>query len=159
MAARHGLANDQPHSFVLADHFDVVSLEQTVPDDVYEADPLLEWVCCPTCQGEKWLETNGNAWIKGLEDPRLALVYGHLNKAYKPCLRCNGVGEVLDSPSNEKYEVYESCPCKPTAKVTAKHPQTPETPTVDKLIARVEYLLAVRREDEAILYDALQGRR
>jgi hypothetical protein len=66
MAARHGAVNDRPHSFVLADLFDVAAMTLDIPDCVYESDPLLEWVVCPCCAGEKWLETHSNGWTKAL---------------------------------------------------------------------------------------------
>jgi hypothetical protein len=52
-----------PHSFVLADLFEVESMTLDIPDHVYEDDPLLEWVVCPCCEGEKWLEVEGNGWL------------------------------------------------------------------------------------------------
>jgi hypothetical protein len=91
------LKNSLPHSFVLASLFDVESLEQEVPEHVYENDPLLEWVTCPCCEGEKWLEVEGNIWTKALfSDHRRAYAHRHLNHSYKVCGRCSGVGEVLD---------------------------------------------------------------
>jgi hypothetical protein len=112
MATRHGLANDQPHSFVLADLFDVVSLEQCVPDDVCESDPSLEWVTCPTCDGEKWLEKEGNGWVSALfTDVRRAYAHRHLNHSYKICGRCKGYGEVLDCPALTAKEQTSFIPC------------------------------------------------
>jgi hypothetical protein len=86
-----------PHSFVLASLFDVEAMSNDVPDHILESDPLLEWVTCPTCDGEKWLEVEGNVWTKALfSDHRLAYAHRHLNHSYKVCGRCNGSGEVLD---------------------------------------------------------------
>lgn len=100
MAAKHGAANDCPHSFVLADLFDVVSLEQEVPEHVYESDPSLEWVTCPCCDGKKWVKKEGNGWCDALfSDPRMIYAHRHLNYAYKICGRCNGCGEVLAYPA------------------------------------------------------------
>jgi hypothetical protein len=97
-----------PASFVLADLFDVVSLEQDIPEHVIENDPMLEWVTCPCCDGEKWLEVEGNVWVKALfSDPRRAYAHRHLNHSYKVCGRCSGVGEVLDSPTYEINELDE----------------------------------------------------
>jgi hypothetical protein len=86
-----------PHSFVLASLFDVEAMSNEVPEHVYESDPSLEWVTCPCCDGEKWLEVEGNIWTKALfSDVRLAYAHRHLNSSYKVCGRCGGVGEVLD---------------------------------------------------------------
>ncbi len=87
-----------PHSFVLASLFDdVESMTLDIPDQVYESDPSLEWVTCPCCDGEKWLEVEGNGWTRALfSDPRKAYVYGALNHSYIPCTRCNAGGEVLE---------------------------------------------------------------
>jgi predicted methyltransferase MtxX (methanogen marker protein 4) len=94
-----------PASFVLADLFDVVSLEQDVPEHVIENDPMLEWVCCPVCDGEKWLEVEGNVWTKALfSDHRRAYAHRHLNSSYKVCGRCSGVGEVLDLATPQPIE-------------------------------------------------------
>jgi hypothetical protein len=119
-----------PHSFVLASLFDVESMSLEIPDHVLEQDPLLEWVCCPTCDGEKWLEVEGNVWTKALfSDPRRAYAHRHLNHSYKVCGRCCGVGEVLDDLAT---------------------PSQPAKPSVDVLIARVEHLLAARRASQII---------
>lgn len=86
-----------PHSFVLADLFDVEAMTLEIPDHVYESDPSIEWVTCPECEGEKWLEVEGNGWTRTLfSDPRKAFVYGSLNHSYTPCTRCHGHGEVLE---------------------------------------------------------------
>ena len=70
-----------PHSFVLASLFDdVESMSLDIPDHVYENDPLIEWVTCPCCDGEKWLEVQGNGWTRALfSDPRQAYAYRSLN--------------------------------------------------------------------------------
>lgn len=149
----------QPHSFVLASLFDdVEAMTLEIPEHVYESDPLLEWVTCPECDGERWLDTGHNHWTKALfSDPRMAYAHRHLNSSYKACGRCSGVGEILDSPTYEKYESYESWS---DAGVGLKHPKHPETPTVDVLIARVEDLLAAYHTNQvSILADALNGRR
>jgi hypothetical protein len=97
-----------PARFVLADLFDVESLEQDVPEHVIENDPTFEWTTCPCCEGAKWLEVEGNVWTKALfSDPRRAYAHRHLNHSYKVCGRCSGVGEVLDSPTYEKNELDE----------------------------------------------------
>jgi hypothetical protein len=86
-----------PHSFVLASLFDVEAMSLDIPDHIYESDPSLEWVTCPCCDGEKWLEVEGNIWTKVLfSDSRRAYAHRHLNHSYKVCGRCSGVGEVLD---------------------------------------------------------------
>jgi hypothetical protein len=90
-----------PHSFVLASLFDIEAMSLEVPEHVYESDPSLEWVTCPCCEGEKWLEVEGNIWTKALyEDHRRAYAHRHLNSSYKVCGRCSGVGEVLDDLTN-----------------------------------------------------------
>ena len=87
-----------PHSFVLASLFDdVETMSLEVPDHVYENDPLIEWVICPECEGEKWLEVEGNGWTRALfSDPRKAYVYQSLNHSLVVCNRCSGHGEVLE---------------------------------------------------------------
>ena len=87
-----------PHSFVLADLFDVESMSLEIPDHVLESEPGLEWIACPECDGQGWLGCYGlspygdaaNAWHR----PDLDLVY-------KPCLRCSQQGNVLDISSNK----------------------------------------------------------
>jgi hypothetical protein len=126
-----------PHTFVLASLFDVEAMSNDIPDHVYESDPSLEWVTCPCCDGEKWLEVEGNVWTKALfADPRLAYAHRHLNSSYKVCGRCSGTGEVLDDLTTSSHLEKLG---------QEKTPQTPETPTVDVLIAKVESLLAERR--------------
>lgn len=132
--------NCLPASFVLASLFDVEAMTSDIPEHVYESDPSLEWVTCPCCDGEKWLETNGNGWTSTLfSDHRLAYAHRHLNSSYKVCGRCNGSGEVLDlaTPHAHTHSLGRD--------KTPKTPETPETPTVDVLIARLEYLLSKRR--------------
>jgi hypothetical protein len=73
-----------PHSFVLASLFDVEAMSLEIPEHVYESDPSLEWVTCPCCDGEKWLEVEGNVWVKALfSDHRRAYAHRHLNSSYK----------------------------------------------------------------------------
>lgn len=82
------------HSFVLASLFDVETMSLEVPDHVYESDPSLEWVTCPCCDGEKWLETDGNCWTKALfSDERYKYVYRELGSELQSVwqvLRCGG---------------------------------------------------------------------
>jgi hypothetical protein len=117
-----------PHSFVLASLFtDVETMTHEVPDHVLESDPSLEWVTCPCCDGERWLEVEGNIWTKALfSDPRRAYAHRHVNRHYISCSRCNGEGEVLDSleamasipTSHQLFEI----------KMTVKNPRsTPVT--------------------------------
>jgi hypothetical protein len=122
--------NCLPASFVLASLFEVESMTLEVPDHVLESDPSLEWVTCPSCDGDKWLETEGNGWCDALfSDPRRAYAYRALNRAYKVCGRCSGSGEVLDC----------------TSPLEAHHDDYSERTPADVLIARVEHLLAQRR--------------
>lgn len=94
-----------PHSFVLASLFDVEAMISDIPEHVYEADPTLEWVCCPSCDGEKWVDTGSNTWTSALfSDVLRAYAYRHLNSSYKVCGRCSGSGEVLDDLSTNKNE-------------------------------------------------------
>jgi hypothetical protein len=91
------LKNSLPHSFVLASLFDCEAMCNDIPEHVYESDPSLEWVTCPCCEGEKWLEVEGNVWVSALfSDTRRAYAHRYLNSSYKVCGRCSGVGEVLD---------------------------------------------------------------
>jgi hypothetical protein len=86
-----------PASFVLADLFDVEAMSNDVPEHVHESDPSLEWVTCSCCDGQRFVETNGNGWTKSLfADPRMVYVHHNLSSSYKVCGRCSGVGEVLD---------------------------------------------------------------
>jgi hypothetical protein len=98
-----------PHSFVLSSLFDVEAMSLEIPDHVYESDRSLEWVTCPICDGEKWLEVEGNHWTKALfADHRRAYAHRHLNSSYKVCGRCSGVGEVLDlTPFHEQMAFNE----------------------------------------------------
>ena len=64
-----------------------------------------EWVTCPCCEGEKWLEVEGNGWTRALfSDPRQAYVYQSLNHSYVICDRCKGHGEVLDQIEAQTLE-------------------------------------------------------
>ena len=87
------MAASLPHSFVLADLFDVASLELLVPDHVLEDEPGLELVPCSACDGQGWIECYGSAW----GDAALAFNRPDLNFTLKPCCRCHTEGEVLDS--------------------------------------------------------------
>lgn len=88
---------ETPASFVLADLFDVASLERDVPEHVIENDPAFEWTVCPCCDGQRFVEVERNGWVSALfSDARRAFVHRHLNSSYKICGRCSGVGEVLD---------------------------------------------------------------
>lgn len=80
-----------PHSWVLADTFEVDALELFAPDHVIEADSAFEWVVCPECDGQEWIEVECAAYA----DSARAWGRPDLAKAYKPCLRCNQQGEVL----------------------------------------------------------------
>lgn len=82
----------QPHSFVLADLFDVAAMTLEVPDHIYELEPDTDWVSCPCCKGEKWLEVDDSPY----RDACLAWGRPDLAKSYKPCLRCDQYGEILD---------------------------------------------------------------
>ena len=100
-------ASHLPHSFVLADVFHVESMVLEVPDHVYEDDPLLDWVACPQCDGEGWLECYGSAW----GGAALAFNRLDLNFTLKPCSRCHCEGEVLDFvPAEPKPDVTFSLP-------------------------------------------------
>ena len=70
-----------PHSFVLADLFDVQAMSYPVPDHVLEDEPWLAWTECPMCEGERWVE--GSASVRTGKPTA------------RPCPRCNGRGEVL----------------------------------------------------------------
>jgi hypothetical protein len=99
------LKNSLPHSFVLASLFDCEAMCNDIPEHVYESDPSLEWVTCPCCEGEKWLEVEGNVWVSALfSDTRRAYAHRYLNHSYKVCGRCSGVGEVLDLAIPEYIE-------------------------------------------------------
>ena len=128
-----------PHSFVLASLFDVEVMSNDIPEHIYESDPSLEWVTCPCCDGEKWLEVEGNVWTKALfSDPRRAYAHRHLNHSYKVCGRCSGVGEVLDdltvpdglSPVSNQHQVGRVKPNVMNTVITPK-----ETPVVWQLAA------------------------
>jgi hypothetical protein len=96
------IKNSLPASFVLASLFDVEAMTNEIPEHVLESDPSLEWVTCPSCDGQKWLEVEGNGWCEALfEDPRKRYVYGHLNRSSKPCTRCGASGEVLGERTSD----------------------------------------------------------
>jgi hypothetical protein len=96
------------HTFVLADLF-TFEAHSTTPDYLLETEAGLESLMCPTCQGEKCLETQNNGWTSALfADPKRAYVHRALRTSYKPCGQCSGVGEIT-SPLDEKYESYEKC--------------------------------------------------
>ena len=81
-----------PHSFVLADLFEIVSMSLDVPDHVHENEPGLELVPCPECDGEGWLECYGSAYGASCN------LWGRpdLNFTLKPCPRCHCEREILD---------------------------------------------------------------
>ena len=70
-----------PHSFVLADLFDVQSMSLDIPDHVLEDESGLEWNVCPHCEGERWVEGSASVWTG--------------KPTATPCSRCKGRGEVL----------------------------------------------------------------
>jgi hypothetical protein len=75
-----------------------------VPDHILESDEGLEYVTCPCCDGEKWLEAEGNDWTTALfSDVRRAYAHRALNSSYKVCERCKGDGKVL-----EPLQVWEA---------------------------------------------------
>jgi hypothetical protein len=98
-----------PHSFVLADLFDVGSLELETPAHVLDLDPTLELVPCPDCEGLGWFECYGSAYA-----PSCA-AWGRpdLDFVLKPCTRCHTTGEVLDSlepaPLSASAPLCERC--------------------------------------------------
>jgi hypothetical protein len=65
-----------PHSFVLADLFDVGAMSYPVPDYLLEDEPELDWTPCPACDAEGWQENDHAVWL---------------------CPRCRGRREVLES--------------------------------------------------------------
>lgn len=71
-----------PHSFVLADLFDVESMSLDVPDHILEDDPELDWTECPVCEGERWVEGSASVWTG--------------KPTARPCPRCKGLGQILD---------------------------------------------------------------
>ena len=102
------MAASLPHSFVLADLFDVTSLELLTPDHVLEGDEELEYVSCSACDGQGWIECHGSAWGGSCG------LWGRLdlNFTLKPCTRCHCEGEVLDVVPTE-LEPDVSLPCSP----------------------------------------------
>jgi hypothetical protein len=129
MAKEHGAVNDRPHSFVLADLFDVEAMTLEVPDHILESDPLERGVTCPTCEGEKWLDTGHNHWTKALfTDARMAYAHRQVNSSYKVCGRCSGVGEVLDDLTAQKNQKRLSFHSKNSenlvTKTVAKNPRS-----------------------------------
>jgi hypothetical protein len=105
------VSNCLPHSFVLASLFDVEAMTLDIPDHILESDLGLEYVCCPSCDGEKWLETNHNGWVSALfSHPARAYAHRYLNNSYKACGRCNGSGEVLDlaTPTEDCHDEVTS---------------------------------------------------
>jgi hypothetical protein len=111
------IATPLEQTFVLADLFTVEAMSLEIPDHILESDPLLEWVTCPCCDGEKWLETDGNGWTSALfSDHRRAYAHRHLNSSYKMCGRCSGVGEVLDDLTRfDEQEAFEKLTCSSNA--------------------------------------------
>ena len=76
-----------PHSFVLADLFDVASMSQDVPDHLLENEPCEGLVPCPECGGERWLAAHGLAWGAACDR-------ADLNFVFQPCSFCHGEGVV-----------------------------------------------------------------
>ena len=81
-----------PHSFVLADVFQLESMALDVPDHVYEDDAGIDWVSCPRCNGTGWVEVQGSAYF----DERWVQWHPALAYNSAPCLRCHADGQVLD---------------------------------------------------------------
>jgi hypothetical protein len=101
-------------AFVLADVFDVEAMSLEIPDHILESNEGLEYVCCPSCDGEKWLETQSNGWTSALfSDHRQAYAYRNLSSSYKLCGRCTGSGEILE-PFNEQ-EAFDEQVCSSNA--------------------------------------------
>ena len=84
-------ASSIPHSFVLADLFDVESMSLEVPDHALEDEPGLEWVVCPICNGKGWIEGSPSIWTG--------------RPTARPCPRCRCRGEVLDFPTVIRLEL------------------------------------------------------
>jgi hypothetical protein len=92
-------------TFVLASLFTVETHSLEVPDHILESEEGLEYVCCPSCSGEKWLEVEGNDWTRVLfSDVRRAYAHRALNSSYKPCTRCGASGEVFFATTSAKSE-------------------------------------------------------
>ena len=98
-----------PHSFVLADLFDVESMSLEIPDHVLENEPGLELVPCPECDGVGSIACYG---LSPYGESAAAWNRPDLNLVYKPCIRCNQFGEVLDTLPVviDVYDDLESLP-------------------------------------------------
>lgn len=81
-----------PHSFVLADLFDVTAHHLPIPDHVLEDGPELDWTECPRCEGERWVPGSPSVWTG--------------KPTARPCPRCHGRGEVLESARKFEPKVY-----------------------------------------------------
>ncbi len=108
-----------PHSWVLADSFDVTPLELLVPDHVLEDEPGVVLVPCPECDGQGWIECHGSAWSAS------CAAWGRpdLDFTLKPCTRCHTTGEVLavTEPAPEAVAAPECDRCQDTGWVDAEH--------------------------------------
>jgi DnaJ-class molecular chaperone len=92
-----------PHSFVLADLFDVASMSQA-PDHLLEDEPGLVWETCPHCEGEGWVEGDKpSAWAT----PYALQFFPDACKTIRPCPRCKGRRDVLGD-ENESPTVGDS---------------------------------------------------
>jgi hypothetical protein len=99
MATARGAVNDgsaqlteaRPHSFVLADLFNVEAMSLDVPEHVLEHDPFLETLLCPDCGGHGWQGVDENGW-----NSHYWLERGMRFGGCKPCHRCHASGSVLD---------------------------------------------------------------
>ena len=92
-----------PHSFVLADLFGVESMSLEIPDHVLESEPGLELVPCSECDGVGSFACYG---LSPYGDSARAWHRPDLDLVYKPCLRCNQQGEVLEvSPALSRHVV------------------------------------------------------
>ena len=80
-----------PSNWVLADLFDVTTLELQVPDHVLEDDPSFGWVAYPSCDGERWVMVAGSAWGNACR----AAGRPDLDYCYRIYFRCHGEGEAL----------------------------------------------------------------
>ena len=123
-----------PHSFVLADLFDVLSMSLDVPDHLLEDEPGLELVPCPECEGQGWIECYGSAYDVSCElwgRPDLAFTY-------KPCTRCHTEGEVLAVTEPVPHTLLE-----PLCKRCCDSGWVDAEPTAKTRAAGFRYLLGV----------------
>ena len=86
-----------PHSYVLAEVFNLEAHSLEVPEHLLENEPGVEWVTCPRCDGEKHVFS---VWGS----------YEYADERLTRCLRCWGDGEVLDyvevQPIEEAYPAH-----------------------------------------------------